>query len=666
MSWWSAHPYWRRTIKILLGILVVLVALAAGGIALLASPWFSEHLGEWISQRSGREVTFGGKVEAHWGHEPRFVFHQIKVANATWASEPYFFAADRLEVSIRPWELLHGRLVLPELIVETPVLALEKDAQGHANWDFTQNPQAVTVKAVAPTKRTQMPIIGQLTIDNGQLAFHDAEKKINITLDVSTATGESGKNTPIILSGKGDYKAAPFQIDFHGASVLQLRETKEPYPFTLKLRVGDTSADADGTVEDPFKMEALDINLKLSGASAAHLFPLTGIALPPTPPYHVAGRLTYDAEIWHFEQFKGQMGSSDLSGDVAWHTDRKPPWFEGNFVSQNLDMRDLAGFVGAHKKPADENRVIPDEPIDVSRMKAMDADVTFRGEHVRTPELLDDFLMKVHLQDAVLKLAPLSFGIGKGNITANVTVDGKKEPPFTSLDVVFRRMDLQRLFQPLVKQYGEKNVSAGLLGGKAVLKGRGKSLQEMLGTSEGEIGMGMEGGRLSHLLLELIGLDIFRAAGLMVTGDQPVDIRCMVGDFGVTDGLMQTKEFLIDTEVTTLRGEGQVNLKNEAMRLRIVAYPKHPSPLSARSPIVITGTLKHPSIGIDAAALAARGGVAAALGALLTPVGSLLAFIEPGLGEDSHCAAFLHEMEQKTGGAIPKNTKLPPLPEKNK
>lgn len=89
--------------------------------------------------------------------------------------------------------------------------------------------------------------------------------------------------------------------------------------------------------------------------------------------------------------------------------------------------------------------------------------------------------------------------------------------------------------------------------------------------------------------------------------------------------------------------------------MQIKVHPKDSTLISARAPINIDGTLSKPEVGVDTGSLAVRGGAAVALGALLTPIGSLLAFIEPGLGENSQCAAFLHELDKKTGGAIPKN-----------
>jgi hypothetical protein len=55
--------------------------------------------------------------------------------------------------------------------------------------------------------------------------------------------------------------------------------------------------------------------------------------------------------------------------------------------------------------------------------------------------------------------------------------------------------------------------------------------------------------------------------------------------------------------------------------------------------------LDHPKVGIDAKKLAVQAGVAAALGALLTPVAAAIAFIDPGLAKNKECADVLSQAD---------------------
>jgi len=58
---------------------------------------------------------------------------------------------------------------------------------------------------------------------------------------------------------------------------------------------------------------------------------------------------------------------------------------------------------------------------------------------------------------------------------------------------------------------------------------------------------------------------------------------------------------------------------------------------------LVRGTLSHPSAGIQTSSTVVQAAAAVALGVLLTPLASVLAFVDPGLAKDADCAALLAE-----------------------
>jgi hypothetical protein len=178
------------------------------------------------------------------------------------------------------------------------------------------------------------------------------------------------------------------------------------------------------------------------------------------------------------------------------------------------------------------------------------------------------------------------------------------------------------------------------------LSGVGNSTAEILGSSDGKLALVMGNGTFSNLLVELAGIDIAESLGLLISKDKPITLRCTVADFTVQKGRAQVKTFVIDTTDTAISGTGSIDLGKEAMNLKLKAHPKDPSLFAARTPIDIRGTFANPSVGLDPKEAAARGGVAAALSAILTPLAALLPFIELGLGEDSPCESMIQQALQ--------------------
>jgi uncharacterized protein involved in outer membrane biogenesis len=178
--------------------------------------------------------------------------------------------------------------------------------------------------------------------------------------------------------------------------------------------------------------------------------------------------------------------------------------------------------------------------------------------------------------------------------------------------------------------------------GRIQLAGRGNSIREMLAAADGQVGIVVDKGVVSNLLMELAGLDIAESLGLLATKDKPVTLSCFVVDLEVTKGEAKSRAIVLDSSDTTVTATGMLNLKDERMDFTATSHPKDMTLMSVRAPVHARGFLKKPSVAPDAAALAARGGIAAALGVLLTPVAALAAFIDLGDKIEVNCPALIN------------------------
>ena len=86
-----------------------------------------------------------------------------------------------------------------------------------------------------------------------------------------------------------------------------------------------------------------------------------------------------------------------------------------------------------------------------------------------------------------------------------------------------------------------------------------------------------------------------------------------------------------------------MNLHDEKIDLSLNGQSKKFRVGVARTPVLIGGTLRHPSIGVKSGKLVAQGAIAAALGTLATPFAAIAAFIDPGLSKSADCQALLRD-----------------------
>lgn len=153
----------------------------------------------------------------------------------------------------------------------------------------------------------------------------------------------------------------------------------------------------------------------------------------------------------------------------------------------------------------------------------------------------------------------------------------------------------------------------------------------------------MAGGKISLLLVEASDIDIGQAMPLFLGQDKSTDIRCGVMDFGVKNGLLTSKTFVLDTADSLLLGNMTIDLKRETINAKLDSKPKDNSLFSAQTPITVKGQLKKPSVGLDLKEAGVRGAAAAVLGTLLTPFAAIIPFIENGKVQNADCRRLIQD-----------------------
>lgn len=651
--------------------------LLAGALLLLLAPivvvlylvyWFDWNharaaLSTALAARWQREVVIDGDLRPGFAWPvTRLRVDGVRVADSDGGHAPPLLVLTQMEIAVDLRSLLAGRFELLEVHLTAPHLRLARSAAGVPNWEVGGRGADAASGTFLPFTQALLSHAGEVTVADGRIRYQDPARHTDLEMRFATDASTPAHTAQRLQGqGKGRLHGEPFTFDLSGGSLRALRDATLAYPLSATIVAAQTSIALAGTVKDLAVLDGLDLSLTIKGANAADLFPLTGIALPPTPPYEVTGKLDHAAGVWRFSKFAGRLGDSDLAGDLRWDVRGKRPMLDASFTSRLLDLDDLAGLIGARPgigpgetasaeqiaaalAARDDTRLLPDMPLDLGRLAAMDARVEVRGIKVRATRFpINDFHLKAQLDDRVLTVNPVRFGTGSGNFVVWATLDARQLPARVVSRTELQRIPIASLFNAASAAIGSKNLAQGLLGGTAELRGSGQSLRQMLAGANGNFGIGMEGGQLSQVLIELIGLDIAESVGYLLAGDRPVPIQCVVADFKVSAGLLTPRAFLIDTEDTLVTGTGSIDLKDESLHLELRPAPKDFSPLALRVPLEIGGTLNKPVLHVKRGSLLVRGAAAAAL-AVLFPPAALLALIEPGLGKDSACRPLLAAM----------------------
>lgn len=636
----------RRLLLIAAVMLLAPIVLVGALAAIVQSEWAERRIERLASAKLDREVQVEG-ISLRWGWPPGIVFARLRIGNPSWAKTPDLVDAEGLYARVQVPPLFKGMIVIPYLGARKASAGLEMDGE-RATWRFGKE-----------SNEPSRLILMRVFLDDGRIAYLDAREDTNLEVKVKGSLGEGGE---LRAEGSGRFRGERTKAL---ALMPELSAQHEsPVRFEGEATVGKTKASADGVLATDGT--SLDLNLKLAGATLEDLSKVTGIVLPDTPPYQVAGHLTHSGNEWHFNGFRGRVGDSDLAGNVT-YTKRKPrPLFQATLRSNVLDLDDLGPVIGAppgtgpgetasaqqqarsaQRKVSD--RILPDTEFSTRLWGRMDADVRLEAKRVDRPKQLPLDAMQVHLllQDSVLRLQPLDFTMAGGRVTSDITLDPRQQPMRGVMKVDVQGLQLEQLF-PTLESMRE---ALGTLYGRADIVGRGQSVAALLGTSDGQASFAVSGGRVSALLVELLGLDVAESVMLLGRRHDQVELRCAASGLEVRDGVARASDFIVDTSDTLIEVEGAIDLKNERLDLETKPYPKDMSPLALRTPLYIKGPMKDPGVRPKAGPLVARAAIGAALGAIAPPLAAL-ALVETGPGKDTDCGRLLAEARSK--GAVKK------------
>jgi uncharacterized protein involved in outer membrane biogenesis len=435
-------------------------------------------------------------------------------------------------------------------------------------------------------------------------------------------------------------------------------DRNRPYPFDAEVHAGPTSITARGAVTKPFDLGRLSMNLTARGPDLEELYDLTGVTLPNSPPYRLSARFTRDGTLYRFDGLAGRVGDTDLAGRLAVDNASGRPKLTAALASRSLDFDDLAAvFGGAPRRGRGETvsaqqaavgramaarrRLLPDATLKVDRLRAMDADVDYRARSVRdAPIPLRAGSVKVKLDHGVLTANPLAFDLPRGRIVGSVRLDARGATPVTDLDL---KLTDARLEQMLPIRGGQPPLT-GTLVGRMKLRGTGDSVHRAAASASGQVTLVVPGGQIRKAFAELMGVNVVKGLGLLWSkNEDTTQIRCAVADFRAVNGVLSAEHMVFDTGPVLGVGSGTVNLGTERMDLRIKGHPKKFRIGSLNAPITAKGPITAPKLGLDTGAVAAQGGVAAALGGLLSPLAAILPFVDAGLAKDAACGALIAE-----------------------
>jgi len=492
-----------------------------------------------------------------------------------------------------------------------------------------------------------------LTGHNLQVRVHGGENSRQ-PLDLSSnLLVESVTGGPLRLYAEGQLDHTPFRLRFSGGPMSDLLANKGFWPVNIRADVPRAMVELSGYVDLPHPGEKFSLQVRVKGDNLRDLDFLATTGLPDAGPLEIAGLVTKSPVGFHVTNLEGSLAGSDVKGHVTVMTKRNRPRVMGTLVAERIVFREpkpnpaditnqkkgsvlgaitstvtgvgskaidaLTGSIGDSKSSQDsDGRVFPDFVFPVDSLRALDLSLESEIKHlIREEQDLGNVKFRLTLEDGLLTLQPVTGNLWSGEIDGGLLLDVKPYVPTLEVNLNIRGLDYGGVTKTLGGTEMIKGQSQSI---KLTLKGRGDTLNEVLGRANGQFELVDGPLELSTKYIDLWAADFLTTALSTAWKAEPVTkLNCAVGYFDIDEGEMKTDNILIDTHRVTIGGAGTLNLASEYLDLILTPKPKDPSLVSLAHTVRFTGPLSDPDVSRDNLRIAESGGWA--LLGLATPLG---------------------------------------------
>ncbi len=567
---YSARMSPPRRRAVLLGALGLLGLVAA----LLAdwNWWARPALVHYLAHKSGREVRLESlQVRLDANGQPVVRMRGLYVGNAPWATGERPFITAREADFTFDWATLFAPLrLMRELHLVEADVDLQRRPDGLRNWRLTR-----------PDDRGDRPRmrIQRLRAERSRLTLIHGGRHLAF----------EARSTPLSAPADGHTQRIEFSGRYHGAGwagaadagpVLTLWGTGEYFPVRGEAKSGSTTLVMQGRIADLMRLDGGDAAVQVQGRSLADLQPFLQRGeighWPPSRPYRFEGRIAREAGTWRAHGATLQLGRSVLAGDARFTPARfgrdGRAVVEADLKSERLRVEDLPqrAAPGPGTRAASSG-VLPQQALPFDLLQRVEGRVVLQVAALDGPAGLAarDLRLSATAQSGDLQVQLHEARFGGGRWQGRVALDARTDRPRLALQLRAEGVQPQALWPALAREPGVRWPAAE---GRLALSTHGATLANWWRGLAGQLDLRVAGGSLPRKLDARLGLHAGRMLSALVTGDQPVPIRCGAVSLAFDGGVGRTRELVIETERTQVHGAGRLDLPGE--RWSVVLTPQ--------------------------------------------------------------------------------------------
>jgi len=549
-----------------------LIAAAAVVVVVLALPFlvpldaYRGRIENTVGEATGRSFKIEGPLRLMLFPHPGLRAQRVTLANMPGGRAAAMATVGDIELSVRLLPLLTGRVELDKIVLNKPVIALEVDAEGHANWTFARNKPAKA--APSGGSSVTLPATAQfsgLEIEDGAITYDNARTGTHRSIDhVNAEVAITRPDQPV--SATGNLTIGPRQLDFTArVATLQTLLGSGTTALDLKAHADIVQAEFKGLLPPEGGASG---SLKLDTPDLRGLAAWLGESLPGggLGPLSLQSRIVSYGKVTTFAPMRLILDGQSVTGTLT--LDRTSGIaLDGALAVDRLDLNPYLAAKPTARAAGKTTSGWSKSPIDLGVFRKLAARLTITTGSLR--------LRGLHLGRTVLRLEadhgrvtarfdPVSLYGGSGRLQ----LEAEDRGPALDFRVGanLRNIALRPFLDDAL---GIDSIEgAGAL--DLDISGRGRSADAIMHSLSGKGSIAAAQGRFRGVDLGRVARSVSTLLGGDATGRlAATDFHSMGGSFVIARGVLGNNDFRLAGPVLQMRGAGNIDIGGRSIDFRL-------------------------------------------------------------------------------------------------
>lgn len=612
-----------RLIAILVGIVLLLVAAVVAVPMLIPMETYKARIAGAVKEQTGRDLRMDGDIGLSFFPVIAVSVEDVGISNASWAKEAEMASMQEMRAALKLMPLFRGAVEIDSFVLVDPIIHLEVRRDGTPNWQFetarepTQAPPREAGDAPSGGVAVSEISIGEISIRNGRASYANAQTGASYVADsVNVDIELPSLDSPFLADGSLVWNRDEIRIDLKADRPRAFTEGGET-PFALTLSAPKVSAAYGGTLKALDGLAfAGDVDLNVP--SVRDLAVWAGSPMPDGKGFGalaLSGKAVGGADTYRFTDAKIGFDGMNATGNLTVNTGGARPSLRGDLAVDRIDVNTYladggAGGGGGSGGGAGGGGEWSSEPIDLSGLKAVDADFDFSTQEILFQQIkIGESALKLKLANGLLNANLSRLNLYQGAGSGTLTVNGASATPQIAANLKLAGLAAE----PFLTEAADFKRLQGKTAIDIAVTAAGRSQRDMVSALNGNGSIKFTDGKIKGINLAQLTRTVLSAAttGWQSGGTQDTDFSEMGGNFTIANGVLKNDDLKLLSPLIRVTGAGTVNMPPKTLNYRV--QPKLVASLEGQGatgaaqglevPILITGSWSNPRFAPDLASM---------------------------------------------------------------